>query len=1363
MFRIWTGSFAQRKRRLIHRHPSVRLPKPRGPLRLEPLEDRLAPAVHTWTGAVDGSWANDANWLGGSPAGDMSADLVFSSNAMNFINTNDITTPFGVQSITFSGDTSYTIGGNPLSLNSGGVLLDSTVTSAADTLNLDITLGVAQTWSVTGPNATLVMNGMLSGGTGAGLTKAANGTLSLAGGNALLQGGVTLNAGVLLVGNAMALGTAPITLTGGALQASAVLSIDNPLNVNGPAAIGGMSQLTFTGAGMLSPGNTLTVDNAAMTTFSGVLSGAGGLTDAGSGTIVLGAPNAYTGPTSINAGTLQLGVTGGVPSNSALTVAPGATFDLNTFSDAVASLAGAGDVTLGSGSLSVGGDNTNTTFAGILSGAGSLTKIGTGTLTLTGNNTYTGSTLAVAGTLLVNGSQPGSDVNVGIDATLGGSGTVGAITTAGSVSPGGPGGPGTGILASGNVVFSAESMFTVTLNGTTAGAGYDQLNVTGTADLTANPNLNVSTLFPGMGADLFTILTTTGGLSGTFAGLSDNSTISANGQMFRINYTANAVTLTKVVSPTSVVVTSAVSPSVYGQPISFTAMVSPMAPATGTPTGSVTFMDGTTPLGMSTVVNGVAVFTTTATLSVGEHSITAVYNGDATFGSSTSSLFTQTVNQASTVTTLTGSPNPSSEGLLVTFTATVIAGPPGTGIPTGMVTFNEGTTMLGTGTLDSNGRATFSTSSLALGTHMISAVYSGDANFTASTSQPFSQNVLPPTLTTLTSSPNPSVFGQAVSFTATVAPATPGTGTPTGMITFMSGSMALGTGTLSGGVATFSTSVLTASSNPIMANYAGDTMFGPSTSAVLSQMVIQASTNLTLSSSSNPSGTEQPVTFTATALAVSPGAGIPTGTVTFMEGTTTLGTGTLDASGHATFQTSSLAEGTHSITASYSGDTNFLSSTSSPLTQAVQPGTTTVLVSSPNPSVFGQAVTFSATVTASAGTSTPTGSVIFMDGTTVLGSGMLSTSGVATFSSTTFSPGSHSVTAHYSGDSMFAPSTSSVLNQIINMASTSITLTSSSSSSTSGQAVTFTAVVTPTGPGAGTPTGSVTFMDGTAVLGSSSLSGETATFQTSSLSTGSHQITAVYSGDANFAASTSSTLTQTVGSMNQLFVTQVYQDLLGRAPDSGGLDHFSSILDMNQATRNQVAQTILSSQEGRTHEVEMLYQEFLSRQADPVGLDLSTRFLGMGGSYFQLVSVITGSHEYFQRAGSTNSGFLTTIYQDALSRGIDSVGQSLGSQALNNGASLMDVAKEVFTSQEGLQDLVQSYYNRFLHRAADPAGLNAATTALQQRVQQEMQQMSLTAQQQQEQQQNGLPAPVGASVDQLVGVIVGSDEYFGRV
>ena len=128
------------------------------------------------------------------------------------------------------------------------------------------------------------------------------------------------------------------------------------------------------------------------------------------------------------------------------------------------------------------------------------------------------------------------------------------------------------------------------------------------------------------------------------------------------------------------------------------------------------------------------------------------------------------------------------------------------------------------------------------------------------------------------------------------------------------------------------------------------------------------------------------MTFTATVAPVSPGAGTPTGTVTFKDGTTVLGTGTLDASGRATFTTSSLGVGNHSITAVYGGNTNYKASTSAALTQTVKRASTmtTLASSAANPSVYPQAVTLTATVSpVSPGARTPTGTATFKDGATI--------------------------------------------------------------------------------------------------------------------------------------------------------------------------------------------------------------------------------------------------------------------------------------------------------------------------------------------------------------------------------------------
>src|SRR5262249_22972683 len=183
-------------------------------------------------------------------------------------------------------------------------------------------------------------------------------------------------------------------------------------------------------------------------------------------------------------------------------------------------------------------------------------------------------------------------------------------------------------------------------------------------------------------------------------------------------------------------------------------------------------------------------------------------------------------------------------------------------------------------------------------------------------------------------------------------------------------------------------------------------------------------------SAPNPSVFGQSATFTATVLPVAPGAGTRTGSVTFFDGGVSMGSAALSAAGTASVSTAALAGGIHSITATYSRDTNFTGNTSAAWQHTVSPaGSSTTLVSSPNPSTQGQSVTFTATVTSTAGV--PTGSVNFLDGATVLGSAALS-SGAATFSTSALSAGSHSITAAYGGAPNYLPSTSAVLTQTVN-------------------------------------------------------------------------------------------------------------------------------------------------------------------------------------------------------------------------------------------------------------------------------------------------------------------------------------------
>jgi streptogramin lyase len=583
-------------------------------------------------------------------------------------------------------------------------------------------------------------------------------------------------------------------------------------------------------------------------------------------------------------------------------------------------------------------------------------------------------------------------------------------------------------------------------------------------------------------------------------------------------------TVTK--ASTSTALTSSANPVVFGQSVTFTATVSAISPATGTPTGTVTFRDGATSIGSGTLASGTATLTST-TLTVGSHTITAVYGGNANFNSSTSAAITQTVNKAASSSTVVSSANPAVFGQAVTFTATVAAVAPGAGTPTGTVTFRDGTTSIGSGTLAS-GKATFTSSVLTVGSHSITVAYSGDANFNASSATRITQTISKAdSSVTVTSSANPSVFGQPVTFSATVAAVSPGAGTPTGSVTFLDGGVSIGTRTLASGKATFASSTLTVGSHTITVTYGGDANFNTSAGAALTQSVNKASSSTAASSSLNPSVFGQAVTFTATVAAVAPGTGTPTGTVTFQDGGISIGSGTL-ASGKATFASSALTVGLHTITVVYGGDANFSTSTCIAITQTVGAGaTSTAIATSVNPSNAGQSVTFTATVTASSpAAGTPTGTVIFNDGGASIGSGILA-GGSASFSTSSLIAGSHTVTAAYAGNANFGSSGSAAITQTVNGLATSTTLAGSTNPTQFGQSAIFTATVTPMS-GSGTPTGTVTFSDGGTSIGSSTLVSGSANFSTATLSVGTHTITASYAGDASFGASTSAALTQTV-------------------------------------------------------------------------------------------------------------------------------------------------------------------------------------------------------------------------------------------
>jgi hypothetical protein len=464
--------------------------------------------------------------------------------------------------------------------------------------------------------------------------------------------------------------------------------------------------------------------------------------------------------------------------------------------------------------------------------------------------------------------------------------------------------------------------------------------------------------------------------------------------------------------PTTTTLTSANAPdnssgpSVWGQPVTFTASVAANAPGAGTPLGTVTFTDGSNLLGTVTLSGGTSSDTasvTTAALTVGSHAIEAVYNPDGVDFLTSQNGLNHTVNQAQTSTTVTQN-GASVQGQPVSFTATINAVAPGAGAPTGTVEFEiNGANILGppvvlTPSATGSTATSETISSLTPGTYAATAIYSGDVDFLPS-ADTLNQIVNPAsTATTLTATPSPDTFGAPVSLTATVTPTGAGAGLPTGTVDFYDGATLLGASAVStvGGVQQASISGLTPAvgSHSLSAVYLGEYDYAGSTAATITEAVNVIGTTTSVVSSLNPSAFGSAVTFTATVTPASNAGPGPSGTITFTDGSTTLGTATLTASGHnsvASLTVSSLAVGAHSINATYSGAADYAgSTTATALTQTVNKAATTL--------VAAQATTagvVSATLSSAQGPLAGQ-TINFTVGTTALCSAVTGSNGTAT-------------------------------------------------------------------------------------------------------------------------------------------------------------------------------------------------------------------------------------------------------------------------------------------------------------------------------------------------------------------------------
>jgi len=550
------------------------------------------------------------------------------------------------------------------------------------------------------------------------------------------------------------------------------------------------------------------------------------------------------------------------------------------------------------------------------------------------------------------------------------------------------------------------------------------------------------------------------------------------------------------VTTTTTLVLSTADTIAFGTPVTLTADAIPFTVGSRFATGTMSFYDGATLLGSAPISETGEASIIVSTFAVAVHTLTATYTGDANFADSRSSSVTLTVNPAPIDVSLISSANPSGFGQTVTFTATVPSG------ATGTIQFMDGTANVGGPVTLAGGVAAFTTNALMQGTHPIKAVYSGDSSHSAATSDVLPQLVTPAILTVTANSitrtfnqPNGTLGYTMTGFIGSDTQASSVTGTPTLFTTATQTSpvgsypIVIGQGTLASSNYTF--------------------MFVNGTLNVTRSMPGGERTpDIVLVSSPNPSSRDESVTFGVT---VPPFA---TGQVTFMDGAATLGTATIFGEA-AFFSTSLLSIGTHPITAVYGGDTNYYGATSRILNQVVNKTTLQVTAEDAH-RIFGQPnPTFTTTITGFVGGDTQA---------VVTGAPIVTTTATAASSAGVY-------------PIVVSQGTLAAANYIFAFLNGSLTITQA----TPGVGPTApVSIVTPNNPvPSGSPvtltvtvpagaTGTVTFADGTTVLGTATIIGNTASLTIPTLTVGTHLITAIYSGDANFTKANSVVLSLVV-------------------------------------------------------------------------------------------------------------------------------------------------------------------------------------------------------------------------------------------
>ncbi len=1123
------------------------------------------PPSFTWSGAGSAStWSTGTNWTSAAPTGTVGTltfpdltstgcDASTPPAGKSCYTTVDNVTGLSTVGLVFTAPKgSYTIGGtDTLTVGTGGI----TVTPPASTisfedLSLPLTLSAPQTWSITGP-AELSSAGGITGSSS--LTVDLQPLSSTSSGTTLALTGTNEVGAFTATGPALASHTPP-SQNGTLLLNGAGGTVGDLNGTNGHSVH--LTNVALSGAG---PSGTPAKVGALATTHAEVQvlqTGSPG---------VLSATSATFDATSV----LQMEIKGSPSSSSELTSTGTVTLgtvELTAYVTGTCPSAGTSYTLVSAGTVSGQVSAQSSTGAGTVPVAtGGFVSLGGCTdlaLKIHHTSTELTGTVVRATTTTVTAPSGGASVDFGTSETY--TATVvpatGAGTPAGTVTfsaaPTGPSGPGLSTTLCTATLSAVSGTQTATCSTTNAPAGSDTITAA------YSPASTTTTFAGSSGSGFETVHYTT------------SATVTVNGAASGSGPAGGLVTYHVVVSNTSTGVTADPTGSVMVQ----------TAPGSGSGSFPVPVCTAALfPTGTGTS----AASCTASDAPAGTDQVTATYPGGTDFAGSRSAAATLDATGVATtfmVFSTSAGTTAVHADQSITYSATVLAAASGsTSAPSGTVAVFGGftatlplctiTLVPGSGTTASGTCTSTVVPMLPDSTVPVTGVYSGDTTYAGSAGETHLTMPTPSTAVAtsglqISVSPSATTSGTTVTYGVTVSsndPGAPSPPTPTGTVTFASGSTILCTVTSlsSPGAGSPATGSCTSPAAPagedtVTAVYSGDTTYGGS-AAVAPLTVTGTSTSTTVTVDSKTSATVgdgASVSYAATVLSTGT---TPTGTVTFLVGSATLCTATL--SGGAGGCTSTAApKGSDTVTARYSGGgaNEPSSGTASLFVTGTEASTTSVTVTGkPSAAVAsGTTVTYAATVSGAG--ATPTGTVTFSVGTTTLCIATLS-SGHGTCTATNAPAGDDTVTGSYAGDATYAPSSGRASLSVTGTATstTTVSITPSAGPYTYGEHIAYTATVR---GASGTPTGTVTFSVGAATLCTGvALSAASATCTTTASPVGTTEtVTASYSGDATYApgrgsttitvSKASTTTTMTASTTTPVVGQQVTYEAIVKAP-----------------------------------------------------------------------------------------------------------------------------------------------------------------------------------------------------------------------